>query len=226
MKKITTLALALVLCAPLTSFGQKITSTTITREKTRNISTNKWFDPRYEGELNLGFATGGKLKWADGGDKEKTNYSRPFIETVHGVRFNDYMYAGLGVSVQYALGKISPDSEESDKWNTLMIPVFLNLKGSYPVTEHFAPYLSLSFGGSFCATSSMDDSWSEDDGKVEQKLKGGFYAEYGLGFTYKRLNFGFGIQHQGLKFTESYRGDEESEKAGINSFFVKVGLKF
>ena len=52
------------------------------------------------------------------------------------------------------------------------------------------------------------------------------YGEYGLGFNYRRFNFGFGLQHQSIKFSETYDGSTDNEKASINSFFVKVGLKF
>jgi len=225
MKKIMFLLAAAILAAPAASFAQKMTVTNINREKTYKTSTHS-VDIWYEGELNIGFATGGKLKWDAGGDKEKTNYSRPFISTVHGVRITKYGFVGLGAGAQYAFGKISPDSDESDNWKTLMIPVFLNLKGYYPVTEDFAPYISVSLGSSICATSFFGDSGEDDGYKWENKLKGGFYGEYGVGFNYKRLNFGFGLQHQSMKFSSTYDGESDDEKASINSFFVKVGLKF
>lgn len=57
--------------APAASFAQKMTVTNINREKTYQTSTHN-VDIWYEGELNLGFATGGKLKWDDG-EKDKTN---------------------------------------------------------------------------------------------------------------------------------------------------------
>ena len=224
MKKIMLLLAAALAVAPAASFAQKMTVTNINREKTYQTSTHN-VDIWYEGELNLGFATGGKLKWDDG-EKDKTNYSRPFISTIHGARSTKYGFVGVGVGVQYAFGKMDPDYDESDKWNTLMIPVFLNLKGYYPVTEDFAPYISISLGGSICATSSYDDSGMDYGDSWERKLKGGFYAEYGLGFNYKRLNFGFGLQHQSMKFKETYGGESSDEKAAVNSFFVKVGLKF
>lgn len=133
MKKIMLLLAAALAVAPAASFAQKMTVTNINREKTYQTSTHN-VDIWYEGELNLGFATGGKLKWDDG-EKDKTNYSRPFISTIHGARITKYGFVGVGVGVQYAFGKMDPDYDESDKWNTLMIPVFLNLKGYYPVTE-------------------------------------------------------------------------------------------
>lgn len=177
---------------------------------------------RYQGELNFGFATGGKLTDEDG-DKWKTDFSRPFIETVHGVRMlNDYLFAGIGVGVQYAYGKMDPDYEDSDDWGVVSIPVFLNLKGYYPVSNNFAPYVSLSLGGSIFACSNWDDS----DFEWENKLKGGFYCDFGVGFNYRKFNFGFGLQHQSMKFTETYGSQTEEWGSSVNSFYVKVGLKF
>ena len=107
-----------------------------------------------------------------------------------------------------------------------MLPVFLNLKGYYPVSENFAPYISVSLGSSICAASDYNDSGSDRYGSWENKLKGGFYGEYGIGFNYKKLNFAFGLQSQTLKTEYTYDGDTESYKDKINSFFVKIGLKF
>ncbi len=225
MKKTFILLLALLCAVPVATFAQKTTVTRVNREKTYKTSTHS-VDIWYQGELNVGFATSGKLTWEDGGDTEKTNYSRPFISTVHGVRITQYGFVGLGVGVQYAYGKMYSEYDDAPNWKTLMIPVFLNLKGYYPVTEEFAPYISVSLGSSICATSSYGDSGSDYDVSWKTRLKGGFYGEYGIGFNYRQFNFGFGLQHQSMKFSETYDGSTDDEKASINSFFVKVGLKF
>lgn len=226
MKKLFILIVCGLAAIPSLTFAQKTTVTRINREKTYETKEIKVW---YQGELNLGFATGGKLKDEDG-DKYNTDYSRPFLETVHGVRITRYGFVGVGVGAQYAFGKMYPDEEESDDWNTLMIPVFLNLKGYYPVSEHFAPYISVSLGNSFCATSNCNNSGSDGYSHWEEKLKGGFFGEYGIGFNYKRLNFGLGLQHQTLKYESQYGSRYGSEKETytekINSFFVKIGLKF
>lgn len=106
MKKIMLLLAAALAVAPAASFAQKMTVTNINREKTYQTSTHN-VDIWYEGELNLGFATGGKLKWDDG-EKDKTNYSRPFISTIHGARITKYGFVGVGVGVQYAFGEDGP----------------------------------------------------------------------------------------------------------------------
>ncbi len=236
MKKLCMLATAFVLGTASTAFAQLITSTTTVSERTiaQEKKEFRLDRPRYQGELNIGYATGGKLNIGGGdlgGDFEgkiKTDFSRPMIETVHGVRINQYAFAGVGFGAHYAYGNML-DSEyeasldgEAGKWNTMLIPLFLNLKGYYPVTDTFAPYLSLSFGTSFCVCSDLDQSESG----YESKLKGGYYGEYGLGFNYKKLNFGFGLVHQGMKVTETDGGSSDDVKMKVNSFYLKIGLNF
>lgn len=227
MKNTCVLLLIATLIVPAVSSAQKMTVTNISKEKTYKTSTHN-IDVWYQGELNFGYAVNGKLKLTDeDGDieKVKTDYSRPIIETVHGVRITKYGFIGIGAAVQYAFGKIDPEEDDSEKWNTMMIPVFLNLKGYYPVNDDFAPYISLSFGRSICAMSDLNESY---DGKYsyEAEMKGGFYGEYGIGFNYKRLNFGLGLQHQTMKRVYTSRDYSDEEKWSTNSFYVKVGLRF
>lgn len=74
------------------------------RESGTNLQTSSHnVDIWYEGELNIGYGTGGTLK-ADG-ESEDAKYTRPFIETVHGVRITPYAFAGLGIGFQYAYDK-------------------------------------------------------------------------------------------------------------------------
>ena len=187
MKKTFILLLAALVAVPVVTFAQKTTVTRVNREKTYQTSTHS-VDIWYQGELNVGFATSSKLTWKDGGDTEKTNYSRPFISTIHGARITQYGFVGLGVGLQYAYGKMDPEYDDTPNWETLMIPVFVNLKGYYPVTEEFAPYISISLGSSICATSSYGDSGRSHGSSWETRLKGGFYGENALGFTYPRAS--------------------------------------
>lgn len=177
---------------------------------------------RYQGEYNFGYATGGQLKFADG-DKEKTDFSRPYIETVHGVRMlNDYLFVGAGLGFQYAYGKVYTDPDYYDSsltWDTVAIPLFVNFKGYYPLSNGFAPYISWSIGGSIFATSGLDDP------EFDEKLKGGLYTTFGAGFNYRKFNFGFGLMHQGMKMVDTEDG-EVYDKSSVNSFYVQLGFKF
>lgn len=228
MKKFIFIVAVALMFMPFESFAQKTTITRISREKTYKTSTRN-IDVWYQGELNIGYAVNGKIKLTDeDGDMEKfkSDYSRPLIETIHGVRITKYGFVGVGAAVQYAFGKLDADEDDSEKWNTMMIPLFVNLKGYYPVTDDFAPYISLSFGSSICAMSGLNESKSGMGYSYDYKLKGGFYGEYGIGFNYKRLNFGLGLQHQTMKLVYTSSNYSDEEKWSSNSFYVKVGLTF
>lgn len=241
MKKL--LLVALLLCGvTATSFAQLVQSTTTVTERTYGKQKKELGKIRYQGEVNIGFATGGKLNMEVEGIKEKigTDFSRPFLETVHGVRVGDYLFAGVGVGLQHAYGKfmnderLDFDEDEVPNWNTTMMPIFLNLKGYYPVTKHFAPYISLSLGATTTLGSdlSFTDSYFDSGYSewIDTKLKGGFYCDFGVGFTARKFNFGFGLMHQGMKFTEevadNYDNEHYEAKMSVTSFYVKLGLKF
>lgn len=141
----------------------------------------------YQGELNFGYGLAGKLKEEGYDEKFDANYSRVFLETVHGVRINPYAFVGVGINAQYSFD-----------WEEIALPVFAALRGYYPVTDRFAPYVAIDLGYSPMLDAPV----------------GGFYAAYGLGLTFGKLNFGFGWQHQTF------------DEIKINSFVVKLGLKF
>lgn len=198
MKKIAYCAFAALLLGIWSANAQIISGSTYS-SSTEYTSTVK--NTRYQGELNFGYGLGGNVK-VDG-EKYDAKFSRAFIETVHGMRINEYAFAGLGFGFQYAY-----DDENFNAEGIGMIPLFLDLKGYYPVTDSFAPYVAIDLGYGLPVIGA-------DDGD----LKGGFYASYGIGLNYKKLNFGLGWQHQGFKY-----GDGEG--FGVNSFFVKIGLNF
>lgn len=210
MKKMLFLVAAVLLAAPTATFAQKTTVTRVSREKTYQTSShdlNIW----YQGELNFGYGVGGKVKYD--GESMDAKFSRAFIETIHGVRVTQYAFAGVGLGFQYAYDE--KNAVGLEEGGVGMIPLFLDLKGYYPVTETFAPYVAIDLGYGMPVIGA-----SGEDG---EKLKGGFYASYGIGLNYKKLNFGLGWQHQGFHY--EWDG-EKSDGFSINSFFVKVGVKF
>lgn len=229
MKKIAIIILAMAM--GLTSvFAQKYTTTNMNREKTFMEKGARVHDKLvwYQGELNFGFATGGKMNWTVYNETEKTNYSRAYIETIHGVRITKYAFAGLGLGVQYAFGKMYPS--EPERWNTIMMPIFFNMKGMYPVTENFSPYVSISLGGSVCPFSGyFNDAIYYDGYEEKYKLRGKFYGEYAVGLQYKKFNFSFGLQQQYMAWHYIEDGvdyGDDGDRWNINSFFVKIGVKF
>lgn len=211
MKKFIVMAIAAMIALPSATMAQKTTIQRVTREKTYTTQTHKvsvW----YEGDFSVGFAAGGKATISEDGYSEtlKTNLSRPYIETVHGVHITKYAFVGLGVGVQYAYGKINTEYDDSNNWNTLLMPVFLNLKGFYPASDDFAPYITTSLGAS--PVLMADDTF-------DSALKGGFFCKVGAGISYRKFLFDFGLMHQNMTL-------DKDEKIGNNSFYVNVGFKF
>ena len=79
-----------------------------------------------------------------------------------------------------------------------------------------------------------EDYYGEDvlrGSKYDNKIKGGFYCDWGVGVEYKRWNFAIGLQHQRYAQTTTetyygYSGDNSVEtsnwkvKAYSNSFYI------
>lgn len=228
MKKTYALIIALFALATLSAYAQKTTTLEYSRNRTYTTSTrtvNFW----YQGELNIGYAINSKINYkeVDGGDTYreswKSNFSQPFISTTHGIRITKWAYAGIGVGLHYAYGYT--DEYKDEHWNTLMVPIFFNVKGYYPVNDDFSVYVTLSFGDSPIAYSELNQQlrdWNEYD---EWHYRGGYYGEYGVGLNYKRLNFSFGLQQQYMRAVDF---DDKSYKEiyKANSFYLKVGLMF
>lgn len=203
MKKIAIIALAALFCAAQAD-AQIITGSSY--ESTEyTVKTNG-----YQGELNFGYGLGGTVK--DDHDKDDAHFARAFIETIHGARINEYAFVGLGAGFHYAYDKKNVAGYDDE--GVGIVPLFIDLKGYYPVTDDFAPYVAVDLGYGLPVLNSKG-SYSE--------LTGGFYASYGIGLNWRKLNFGLGWQHQ--SFNTKYEG-EKGDGFAINSFFVKVGVKF
>lgn len=110
MKK---LLFVILLCLP---FG-----TIEAQESTIKEDSKRTNPATYQGELGVGFGYGF-------GDANSV-----LIETVHGLRFNPYLFTGLGVGINYydGFGLLTPA---------------LNMKGYYPVTRIIDLYLSWDIG--------------------------------------------------------------------------------
>jgi opacity protein-like surface antigen len=218
---------------------------------------------RYKGEVNLGFAvTGSKTDWeydytmsyngyteSESGESKniKTVFSRPLIETIHGVAIGPYFFVGAGIGLQYYCGKLKDFqmndeqaasigiSKPAKRWNAVMLPIFADIKFMYPLNNDFTPYIDLGLGGTVACTSALNFSYS-GYGESSQKLRGGFYCNFGVGFHYKKLNVSLGLQHQGLKIAGHYKYKEYYETATttedstlstkVNAFYIKVGVNF
>lgn len=182
----------------------------------------------YSGEVNVGFATGNKIRYENTATESALH--RPFIETVHGVTITKYAFVGAGVGLQGYFGAIDKDIPE-EKWDTLTLPLFVNLKGMYPL-KGVTPYISASFGGSVIPYSGQNVNATSEGIGIKAKLIGGFYCDCGAGVKLlnDKINVGIGMQHQqfGSKlivkdgsYSEVERDDDYRHGT---SFYVKVGF--
>lgn len=219
MKKLTLLAAALMFVSA--SFAQFTSKRTNSVVRSNDSESLIW----YQGEVSIGFATGSKLSYTDSdGDSgiETTDFSRPLIETVHGVRITKYGFIGLGMGFQYAYGNQANEFVDN-KWNTLLMPFFVNIKGYYPLSGGWSPYITLSVGGSSVLTS----AWNRTSGDDEYRLKGGLYSKLGIGVNYKRCFLDFGLMHQTFRYEELDGGYLDYwSKEKFNSFYFNIGYKF
>ena len=181
------------------------------------IAQRKTSIVHYQGDVNIGYAIGWKLN-IDDEETFKSDVSRPLFETTHGISITKYAFVGAGVGVQYYYGSIMKNFPD-EKWKTVAIPIFANIKGMYPINESVKPFISLSLGGTAIARSNLDI-----DGYF--KLRGGFYCDFGAGIYYKRLNIGLGLQHQEFAYDEIDYFETFREHLGSNSIYLKIGINF
>ena len=87
--------------------------------------------PRYQGDIYLGYA----------GDDICLS-----LTTTHGIRINKYLFAGAGIGIEYGDLWFYHDRYKDWLCETSNIPLFINLKGYYPVAKKIEPYVSLSLG--------------------------------------------------------------------------------
>lgn len=175
---------------------------------------------RHQVEVSAGFITGGNLKTKLFGNVA-TNLSRPTLDIVYGARFNPYLFAGIGTGLQYAYGECNLihhfDVGSPDKWGALGIPLYVNVKGYYPVSRLVAPYITLSIGHAFIATSNFSQ---EGYGK----LNGGLYCKFGAGVTISNFTLSLGLASQSVEWVDA--SDKTMFRAGNNAFFIEAGVRF
>ena len=248
-----------------------VLSTAFVASAQKKSNSIDW-ESMYRREVNIGFAVTGKVfntyyhvpgtggYWGPdvgsvyatrGGDVSNgsvsTNFSRPFIETIHGLQFNDYFFAGVGVGLQYYCGKLHDfqsyaaiaaqfkgKSKTPNRWNALGMPIFLDFRGMYPLSEDLIPFINLGLGSTPIFCSSINAKYSQDEYGVKvrynQRLRGGFYCDFGGGIRWKDYNVSIGLQHQNLKVASitKHEGEkmEEQLKMKTNAFYVKLGYSF
>lgn len=263
MKKALLIVCAVV-CSMLFASAQQ-SSEQVSKVK-QSLKSIDW-TPRYKGEVNIGYSIAGqKFKFdytTESSDEEyedgvlgkyKTGFSRPLIETIHGVEFGPYLFVGAGLGLQYYCGKLKEfyflaeqaaeinETKTAKRWNAVMLPIFADIKFMYPINKDLTPFLNLGLGGTVACFSSVNctkaDTLEEYGVKysyeISQKARGGFYCDFGAGLRYKSLNCSLGLQHQIVKLvskseitsTGEYSSAKEVVKTAVNSFYLKVGFNF
>ena len=227
----------------------------------------------YRSEVNIGFAaTGSHFKsfytvpgGTDGGGGDtgwgsviystrakgsyagdvNTVFSRAFVETIHGLQLNKYLFAGVGVGLQYYCGKLHDfqsyadvvatlkgKSKSATRWNALALPIFVDVRGMYPLKNEMVPFLNLGIGGTPVFNSAINYSQDKYTGALSDKvrLRGGLYCDFGAGLRWKDYSLSIGLQHQTLKVASiNTYGKEKFEtqlKMKTNAFYVKLGYSF
>lgn len=214
-----------------------------------NLQPFKW-EVKYCGEVSVGVAISNEMKLSEykTDNAVESLLARPVIETVHGVSLSDYMSVGLGVGFQLYAGTVDEFADyiefrdNKNTWGMIAIPVFVNVKGFLPFDNDFKPFTTLSLGRTQMASSyanlEKDNTQYIYDVRVgtttKQRMNGGFYCDWGVGFEYNMCSLSFGLQHQRYTFNEvltTYSLDStvvKENKATMysNSFYFKVGVSF
>lgn len=143
--------------------------------------TNAQVKAKYQGEVDLGYTVG----------TGTFSTGRVNLHTIHGAKIGDYFSAGLGVGLDYY-------HEFYDK-GELFMPIFLNMKGYYPVTEKLSPLVSLDLGYGLGLTSGVSGCggflWSPSVGVRYGHFK------FQVGYTSQRISEdGFGFNMNGVQF--------------------------
>lgn len=157
--------------------GKKDIMSTYASSSQKSVGDNKKY-PRYQGEVNLGYALG----------LGENGLDRVVFETIHGSRISKYAFVGLGFgfnAYKDILTGVNFDrrgniTSTETSWG-MTVPVFLDMKGYYPVTKDFAPYIDLGLG---CSIGVLEIEGS------------GFLANVGFGINYKKLNIGMNFQSE------------------------------
>ncbi len=191
------------------------------------------YRPHYQCEVNIGYDMAGSMNVKthyDSGKVEKGkanngDLARPFISTIHGVRVTKWLFLGAGLALQYAYGKTPTKSGFFvDNWNTLLVPIFGNVKFHWPLMDELSLYLTFSAGGSPLLYSGINKSYRDEDCYDTFRFKGGYYGDYGFGMNYRKFNFSVGLQQQIVKDTEV--DSDWYRRFNTSYWYIKLGLMF
>lgn len=175
MKRIIFFAL-IILSIPSASFAQKVIGGKYTHDRVfveieKEPKVRKKIPVKYQGEASIGFGANFDSYYNYLYDYYYNNPYTIYLETVHGVLISKYFFIGAGFNLHYLLNKETC----SDYYDSIYFPIFLNLKGIYPINNDWKTYITANIG---CDV-----------------LYDGIYAKGGVGVQYKRFFIDVGFQH-------------------------------
>lgn len=135
-------------------------------------------------------------------------FPRIVFETVHGVRINPYLFAGVGLGINY----FYKDLYIYNYWGSILegyrggivLPVFANVKGYLPISRKVALNLSWDLGAAIGIGGYFNEGTE-------------FYTSIGPGVT-------FGRQSGGVRGDFSIRFQHMGE--GLNAILFRIGIGF
>ena len=156
---------------------------------------------RYQGDVEVGYSISVGKTAELAHTLLDTNFDRINIHTAHGVRFNEYLFAGLGTGIDIYRG------------GDLGLPIYLALKGYWPVTAKVSPYLGLDLGGSIGLSEYMGNGLLcvPQLGVAFNVGQSGNAITFACGFTIQKWNYKEGILKVGYN---------------TNAVTLKVGFQF
>lgn len=102
---------------------------------------------KYQGEVLSGYSVGiGTF-----------SFDRINLQTIHGVRFNQYLFAGVGLGVDY-LYNFDAYLSDIDTKGELTMPIFFDIKGYLPVSPKVSMFASFDIGAGIGLTEGVSGS--------------------------------------------------------------------
>lgn len=215
MKRI--LLLAAVLFAVVSANAQFINTPSSQSQPKAQTKSSSSSDVTFRGEFNVGM-TIGQTKFD--GEKIDGTMVTPVLTGTFGVKLNDYLFFGAGTGFKY----ITQDGNEGDGYdkmnytiNSLMLPVFVEVKAFIPVSYAAALFLMADFGYGM----RLDGEFRADMdyyGKANFDTKDGLCYKFGAGVNIDNFIIALGYDCQ--KFgVEKLNGDFTS-----SGFFFSLGF--
>lgn len=143
---------------------------------------------QYQGEVDLGYSFG----------VGKSASERVNLHTIQGIRVGKYFSAGIGTGFDFYY-----DFDDSSE---MIVPVYLNLKGYYPLSAKVSPYISCDIGVGVGVTGDVDNNAGLNISPAIGVVWGVFKAQ--VGYNLQKVN------------------NLDMGKPALSSVQVKVGIMF